>query len=103
MKTIDSIIRGGKTFVDKLFNITKNRIERAINSAFDSIEESIYTEEVAKINALKKLGDASESATTMKDIFNEYHEACEKIRMWELYREDMKQLKADLNVEVEED
>lgn len=102
MKAIDAIIRGGKTFVDQLFSITKNKITRAINSAFDSVDENIYNEEIKKIKALQSLADAADDSEKMKSAFNAYHEACEKIRSWKEYREDLKSMQKDLDKEVEE-
>lgn len=103
MKNIDAIIRGSKTFVDKLFSITKNKVMRAVESSFDKIDENIYNEEVKKVKALQSLADAADSSVAMSDAFSRYHEACNAIREWEAFKTDMQALKDELEAEAPEE
>lgn len=99
MKKIDALIKGRK-FTEKLLEIKKRSINRALDSAFDDIERQKEQAIIDYENLLVKLADDD---VNYKSVINQLIEKKQIIIDSESTVKALEEVRTDLNSEVSEE
>lgn len=91
-------ILGGIGFVDKLFSLREKEIKRALESANDDAEKQMTEAEIKYEELCKNLG---EKEVNYEQVINDMLERKDTIRRAKETIEAVKEIKADLESEVE--
>lgn len=97
MKKLKAILEGN-SFVDKLFSLREKEIKRALESASDDAEKQMTEAEISYEELCKNLG---EKEVNYEQIINDMLLAKDTIRRAKETIEAVKEIKADLESEVE--
>lgn len=100
VKRLNLIVKG-KGLVSEMLRLKQNKINRAIESAIDKAEEEALDAENKVISLLEKLGNSTDSSTSINAVINEICTTMDDAETWRIRKKQVEQLKEMLNEEVE--